>query len=86
MVRELTTPTAFLEIFVDTPLEECMRRDTKGLYQKARAGCLEHFTGLDSPYEPPEAPEIRVATVGISPEAAAERVLDELRDRKMIAL
>jgi bifunctional enzyme CysN/CysC len=86
MVRELTTPTAFLEIFVDTPLEECMRRDTKGLYQKARAGCLEHFTGLDSPYEPPEAPEIRVATVGISPEAAAERVLDELRDRKIIAL
>jgi bifunctional enzyme CysN/CysC len=86
MVRELTAPTAFLEIFVDTPLEECMRRDPKGLYQKARAGRLEHFTGLDSPYEPPEAPEIRVATVGISPEAAAERVLDELRDRKIIAL
>jgi bifunctional enzyme CysN/CysC len=85
-VRELTAPTAFLEIFVDTPLEECMRRDPKGLYQKARAGRLEHFTGLDSPYEPPEAPEIRVATVGISPEAAAERVLDELRDRKIIAL
>jgi bifunctional enzyme CysN/CysC len=84
MVRELTAPTAFLEIFVDTPLEECMRRDPKGLYAKARAGRLEHFTGLDSPYEPPEAPEIRVATVGISPEAAAERVLDELRDRKII--
>ena len=49
MVRELTAPTAFLEVFVDTPLEECMRRDPKGLYAKARAGQLEHFTGLDSP-------------------------------------
>jgi bifunctional enzyme CysN/CysC len=84
MVRELTAPSAFLEIFVDTPLEDCIRRDPKGLYAKATAGRLEHFTGLDSPYEPPEAPEIRVATVGISPEAAAERVLDELRDRKII--
>jgi bifunctional enzyme CysN/CysC len=86
MVRELTAPSAFLEIFVDTPLEDCIQRDPKGLYAKARAGRLEHFTGLDSPYEPPEAPEIRVATVGISPEAAAERVLDELRDRKIIEL
>jgi len=49
MVRELTAPTAFLEIFVDTPLEECTRRDLKGLYAKARAGCFERFTGLDSP-------------------------------------
>ena len=86
MVRELTAPSAFLEIFVDTPLEECIRRDPKGLYAKAKDLRLEHFTGLDSPYEPPEAPEIRVATVGISPEAAAERVLDELRDRKIIEL
>jgi bifunctional enzyme CysN/CysC len=84
MVRELTAPTAFLEIFVDTPLEECIRRDPKGLYAKAKAGRLEHFTGLDSPYEPPQAAEITVATVGVSPEAAAERVLDELRDRKFI--
>ena len=86
MVRQLTAPSAFFEIFVDTPLEECMRRDPKGLYAKATAGRLEHFTGLDSPYETPEAPEIRVATVGISPEVAAERVLDELRDRKIIYL
>jgi bifunctional enzyme CysN/CysC len=86
MVRELTAPSAFLEIFVDTPLEECIQRDPKGLYAKATAGRLEHFTGLDSPYETPEAPEIRVATVGISPEAAAERVLDELRDRRIIDL
>jgi bifunctional enzyme CysN/CysC len=84
MVRELTAPTAFLEVFVDTPLDECIRRDPKGLYAKAQAGRLENFTGLDSPYEPPEAPEIRVTTVGLTAEAAAERVLQELRDRGII--
>ncbi|MBV9686775.1 MAG: sulfate adenylyltransferase subunit CysN [Alphaproteobacteria bacterium] len=84
LVRELAAPSAFLEVFVDTPLEECMRRDPKGLYAKAKAGRLEHFTGLDSPYEGPEAPEIRVATIGISPEVAAEQILEELRARKII--
>jgi len=84
MVRELTAPAAFLEVYVDTPLEECMRRDPKGLYAKARAGRLEHFTGLDSPYEPPEASEIRITTIGVTPEAAAEEILEELRARKII--
>lgn len=84
MVRELSAQTAFLEIFVDTPLDECMRRDPKGLYAKARAGRLENFTGLDSPYEAPEAPEVRVTTIGVSPEIVAEAILDELRDRKII--
>jgi bifunctional enzyme CysN/CysC len=84
MVRELTAPTAFLEIFVDTPLEECIRRDPKGLYAKAKAGRLEHFTGLDSPYEQPEAPEIHVTTIGKTPESIAERVLDELHNRDII--
>ena len=84
MVRELTAPTAFLEVFVDTPLDECIRRDPKGLYAKAKAGRLEHFTGLDSAYEPPEAPEIRVTTIGMTPETVAEHVLDELRRRKII--
>ena len=84
MVRELTAPTAFLEIFVDTPLEECIRRDPKGLYAKAKAGRLEHFTGLDSPYEQPEAAEIHVTTVGTTPESIAERVLDELHNRGLI--
>jgi bifunctional enzyme CysN/CysC len=84
MVRELTSPIAFLEIFVDTPLDECMRRDPKGLYAKAKAGRIENFTGLDSAYEAPEAPEIRVATVGVTPEAAAEHILDELRRREII--
>jgi len=84
MVRELAGPGAFLEIFVDTPLDECMRRDPKGLYAKAKAGGIEHFTGLDSPYEAPEAPEIHMTTVGTAPEAAAERILEELRTRGII--
>jgi bifunctional enzyme CysN/CysC len=84
MVRDLTEPTAFLEIFVDTPLGECMRRDPKGLYAKAKAGQLEHFTGLDSPYEAPKAPEMRVTTIGTTPDSIADRVLDELRRRAII--
>jgi len=84
MVRELTAATAFLEIFVDTPLDECIRRDPKGLYAKAKAGRIEHFTGLDSAYEAPEAPEVRLATMGVSPEIAAEEILDELRARGII--
>jgi bifunctional enzyme CysN/CysC len=84
MVRELTAPTPFFEIFVDTPLDECIRRDPKGLYAKARAGRIENFTGVDSPYEPPEAPEIRVETAGSPPEAAVRNILEELRRRKII--
>jgi bifunctional enzyme CysN/CysC len=84
MVRELTAPTTFLELFIDTPLDECIRRDPKGLYAKARAGRLEHFTGFDSPYEPPETPEIRITTIDVTPESAAEQILEELRGRKII--
>ncbi len=58
-------------MFVDTPIEECIRRDPKGLYAKAKAGGIEHFTGLDSPYEAPQAPEMRVTTIGTSAEQAA---------------
>jgi bifunctional enzyme CysN/CysC len=83
MVRELTRPTAFFEIFVDTPIEECIRRDPKGLYAKAKAGGIEHFTGLDSPYEEPEAPEMRVTTIG-TPEEAAAQIIDQLRRRRII--
>jgi bifunctional enzyme CysN/CysC len=84
MVRELAAPVAFLEIFVDTPIEECIRRDPKGLYAKAKAGRIENFTGIGSAYEAPDDPEIRVATVGVTPEAAAENILDELRRREII--
>ena len=68
-------PGEFVEIFVDTPLELAEARDTKGLYGKARAGLLRNFTGVDSPYEPPEHPELRVDTTQTSLEAAADQVL-----------
>ena len=65
----------FIEIFVDTPLEEVERRDVKGLYRKARAGELKNFTGIDSPYEPPTDPEITVNTVELSAKESAEKIL-----------
>ena len=79
MVRELMEPGEFVEIFVDTPIEECMRRDPKGLYAKAKAGAIPNFTGIDSPYEAPERPEITLRTVGTTPEALAEELLEKLR-------
>jgi bifunctional enzyme CysN/CysC len=83
MVRELIEPTQFLEIFVDTPIGECIRRDPKGLYAKAKAGRIPNFTGLDSPYEAPLAPELRLATIDTNPEDAAERIVEELRQRRI---
>jgi bifunctional enzyme CysN/CysC len=65
----------FLEVFVDTPLEECERRDPKGLYAKARAGELKGFTGIDDPYEAPESPELRLTPADGTPEAQAQQVL-----------
>jgi bifunctional enzyme CysN/CysC len=84
MVRELTAPMDFLEVFVDTPLDECVRRDPKGLYKKAQAGLIQNFTGFDSPYEPPEDPEIRLPTLGSPPELLAEQVIAALRERRLI--
>ena len=75
MVRAMVPDGDFVEIFVDTPLAEAERRDVKGLYKKARAGQLSNFTGVDSPYEAPEAPEIRVATMEMDAEAAAEMIV-----------
>jgi bifunctional enzyme CysN/CysC len=78
MARELLEDREFVEVFVDTPLAEAERRDVKGLYAKARAGQLKNFTGIDSPYEPPESPEIRIDTTALSPEEAAQRIFDIL--------
>jgi bifunctional enzyme CysN/CysC len=75
MVREMSLPDEFIEIYVETPLEVAEKRDVKGLYKKARAGELKHFTGIDSPYEPPEHPEIRVNTVETSAEQAADEIV-----------
>ena len=68
MVRRMMPEGEFIEIFVDTPLAEAEKRDAKGLYAKARAGELKNFTGIDSPYEAPEAPEIRIDTTKLSAE------------------
>ena len=68
----------FLEIFIDTPLAEAERRDVKGLYKKARSGQLKNFTGIDSPYEAPEVPEIRIDTTAMTPEEAADLIIDRL--------
>jgi bifunctional enzyme CysN/CysC len=72
----------FLEVFVDTPIEECERRDTKGLYAKAHRGELINFTGVDSPYEPPESPEVHLHTTKETPEECVSRILDALRIRE----
>ena len=78
MARALFEPGEFFEVFVDTPLAEAERRDVKGLYRKARLGELKNFTGIDSPYETPEQPEIQIDTTSVTPEQAAERIVAEL--------
>ncbi|MDN7617977.1 sulfate adenylyltransferase subunit CysN [Burkholderia cepacia] len=75
MARALAGPDEFVEVFVDTPLAVAEERDPKGLYKKARRGELKHFTGIDSPYEPPARPELRVDTVAESPDEAAGRIV-----------
>ena len=67
MARDLFAPGEFVEVFVDTPLDECARRDPKGLYKKAQAGEIENFTGISSPYEAPENPEVHLHTIGHEP-------------------
>jgi len=79
MARGLFGPGEFCEVFVDTPLAEAERRDPKGLYRKARRGELKHFTGIDSPYEPPEQPEFRLDTTRLSAEEAAETIVTGMR-------
>lgn len=84
MVRELLGDGEFLEIYVDTPFEECARRDPKGLYAKALRGEIKNFTGVDSPYEAPENPELHLKTVGRTTEELASDVEKLLTDRGII--
>lgn len=79
LARELLQNGEFFEIFVDTPLEECEKRDPKGLYSKARSGQIKNFTGIDSPYERPESPDIHIDTRSLSAEMACEEVITHLR-------
>ena len=78
LVRDMIDGGEFIEIHVDTPLEIAEARDVKGLYKKAREGKLKNFTGIDSPYEPPESPEIRVNTVEMTPEEAADHIIAKI--------
>ncbi len=78
LVRDMIDRGEFIEIHVDTPLEVAEARDVKGLYKKAREGKLKNFTGIDSPYEPPESPEIRVNTVEMTPEEAADHIIAKI--------
>jgi bifunctional enzyme CysN/CysC len=84
LARGLVEADEFLEVFVDTPLDECRRRDPKGLYAKVAAGALRNFTGIDSPYEAPLAPEVHLLTAGRSAEAMAEEVMAELARRGLV--
>jgi bifunctional enzyme CysN/CysC len=84
LARELMQTGEFFEVFVDTPLEEAEKRDPKGLYKKARRGELQNFTGIDSPYEAPEHAEIHLRTALYSPEAAAEEIMNKLREAGML--
>jgi bifunctional enzyme CysN/CysC len=83
-VRNLVDEGEFVEIFVDTPIEECIKRDTKGLYAKARAGTIKNFTGFDAPYEAPEKPEIHLRTIDEKPDQMADRVIKTLIERGII--
>jgi bifunctional enzyme CysN/CysC len=84
MARALMPAGEFFEIFIDTELAEAEQRDPKGLYRKARAGELRNFTGIDSPYEAPEAPELHIRTAEVTPVQAAERIVAALRAAGMI--
>ena len=82
MVRSMMDECEFIEIFVDTPLDVAEQRDVKGLYKKARSGELKNFTGIDSPYEAPESPEIRVNTVEMTVEEAADHIVSQIMPLK----
>lgn len=87
-VRQMVEETGggFLEIYVATPLEECERRDRKGLYAKARAGLIKNFTGIDDPYEEPQNPELQIDTTGCTPDEAAQQVILKLEHMGYISL
>jgi bifunctional enzyme CysN/CysC len=80
MVRRLVGGGEFVEVFVDTPIDECAKRDPKGLYAKAKAGEIKNFTGFDAPYEAPENPEIHLQTIGQQPEQLAQFLVRKLTE------
>jgi bifunctional enzyme CysN/CysC len=86
LARDLMAEGEFIEVHVDTPLEVAEARDRKGLYKKARAGLIKNFTGIDSPYEAPENPEIRIDTTAVSAEEAADEIIRQLAEAGVVTL
>lgn len=84
LVRNLFPAGEFIEVFMDTPLDTCEKRDPKGLYEKARAGEIKNFTGIDSPYEAPEYPEVRLDTSTMSVDQCVEKLIGYLLERELI--
>jgi bifunctional enzyme CysN/CysC len=84
MVRELLDDGEFIEVFVDTPLEECIARDPKGLYRRALSGEIKNFTGVDQPYEAPENPEMHLNASGKDPDSLAHDIIESLQQRKIM--
>ena len=83
-VRDLVQDHEFIEVYMNTPIDECERRDPKGLYKKARKGEIKNFTGVDSAYEIPETPEVLINTVSLSIEECADQVINYLKENKII--
>ena len=81
MVRNRVKDVNFVEIFVDTPVAECERRDTKGLYAKARKGLIKDFTGVNAPYEAPQNPDVRIDTIKVSVSEAVTLILKEIKTK-----
>lgn len=84
MVRELVGQGEFIEVFMDTPLVECERRDPKGLYQKARSGQIKNFTGIDSEYQKPEQPEITIKAAEFGIEQCADQIIQYMKNNQLI--
>ncbi len=84
MVRQMLEPGEFIEVYMSTPLSVCEQRDPKGLYRKARTGEIDNFTGISSPYEPPERPEVTVNSSELDLEQSVEAVFEALYERKLI--
>lgn len=84
MIEKTVGHGAFVEVFVDCPVEVCEKRDVKGLYAKARKGEIKHFTGIDDPYEPPHRPEVHVKTDEVTPEQGVNMIMAHLKAKGLI--
>ncbi len=82
--RKIAPEGRFFEVFVDTPLDECKKRDPKGHYKKAEEGIIKNFTGVNAPYEPPDIPELRITTMGSTPEESADQVIAFLEEQGIL--